>query len=137
MKNKKFTLYLLIGYGFLSIFILPKLIHKPEPAPIVPATAAADWPYKEARTLPVVTTKNALNNGKPILFVFHDAKDNGWQFLDAQVPGVSDLTTATLEEVVGHDESLHSVLADLKPGWAAFRKDKSEAWTSAPQNSKP
>lgn len=131
MKNKN-LLYLFIGYSILSFFIIPRLLHKPDPAPAVAPAAAADWPYKEARTLPVVTTKNVLS-GKPILFVFHDAKDNGWQFLDAQVPGVSDLTTASLEEMVKRDDTLHSILTDLKPGWAAFRKDKAGAWTSAPQ----
>ena len=134
--KKKYTTFLFVSYAILLAITLPRLMHKPEPVPVAPTTTA-DWPYKVSRTLPVVTTKNVLNSGKPVLFVFHDAKDDSWQFLDAQVPGVADLTTATLEEVVKRDDSVHSVLADLKPGWAAFRKDKTEAWTSAPQNSKP
>ncbi len=40
------------------------------------------WPFREPRNLAVITVWRVLRKQDPILSVFHDAGDGGWQFLN-------------------------------------------------------
>jgi hypothetical protein len=68
--------------------------------------------------------------GQPILHVTHDEDDHGWQFLGAGDAHESDATVVGLGEIVKRDPSLLEV-ADIAPGWHAWRQSKSSPWQRA------
>ncbi len=39
------------------------------------------WPFADPENVAVITLKRILQGGSPILRVFHDEDDGGWQFL--------------------------------------------------------
>ncbi len=72
-----------------------------------------------------------------MLLVTHDEDDHGWQFLDgSESPSRSDAVIVSMADVVDGDPSLHE-LADLPPGWRAWRRSVYNEWVreaSAPQH---
>ncbi len=84
------------------------------------------WPFKDAPTTPCITCEEVLN-GAPILIATHYADDNSWAFLDGEPHDPDDAYFATLEELLALHPDLAAV-ADLKPGWTAFRETPTSAW---------
>jgi hypothetical protein len=89
------------------------------------------WPFDQDRRCAVATLHSILSGGEPILHVFHDAEDHGWQFLDGNAPALSNLAFVALESIVKHDPSVLEV-ADMPPGWHAWRNSSTGAWQRAP-----
>jgi hypothetical protein len=71
-----------------------------------------------------------MDGSEPVLRVYHDMEDDGWQFLGRRGVRMEDAMVITLHEVVSRDASLCE-LADLSPGWHAWRKSAHEPWTRA------
>ena len=77
----------------------------------------------------VFTSKYVLEEGFPIVNVFHD-NDGDWQFLGSQ----NDLTEAdarvvSLGEIVEMDASIADILW-LPPGTSAWRTEVGAEWTT-------
>ena len=83
------------------------------------------WPFSDPPNLLIITVKQILHGGKPVLYVVHDADDGGWQFLTGGPFDTADALLVTLKSMIEHDPSL-AQLADLPIGWSA-RRDNAES----------
>ena len=89
------------------------------------------WPFDQEPLCAVATLRSIIFGGEPILHVFHDEEDHGWQFLDGKPAELSNLAFVALEQIVERDRSVLEI-ADLPPGWPAWRSSPSAAWERAP-----
>jgi len=85
-----------------------------------------DWPFNDPPNKLVFTLKYILEEGKPILNVYHE-NDGDWQFQTNIKPKKDDGVIVTLEKIIEFDESVKEI-ADLKCGWHAWRKSVNEPW---------
>jgi hypothetical protein len=88
------------------------------------------WPWDQAPNAAALTVRSILE-GAPILRVFHDADDDGWQFLDGGPPDTSEGRLIGMREVLRLDPSLRDI-ADLPPGWMAWRERVGGSWSRGP-----
>ena len=89
------------------------------------------WPFHDARNVATISLKRILERRVPILFVTHDAEDGAWQFLDGSDDlQPEDSCVIALESVVKLDPTVRE-LADLPPGWVAWRENQDSAWQRA------
>jgi hypothetical protein len=89
-----------------------------------------DWPFDQPRNCAVITLRHILFEGAPILHVSHDADDHGWQFLGLEDANVEQSALVSLQNIVQLDPSILE-LADMPPGWHAWRRSTSDAWVRA------
>ena len=88
-----------------------------------------DWPFDQAPNVGALTVR-AILEGDPVLFVSHDADDHGWQFLDGREPDTREGRLIGMHEVLRIDPTLRSI-ADLPPGWIAWRDRVGAPWSRA------
>ena len=86
------------------------------------------WPFDQPRNCAVITIRGILDGTEPILHVTHDEDDHGWQFLGLRDADPNEAKVMSLAEVVASDSSILQ-LADLPPGWHAWRRSIADAWT--------
>src|SRR4051794_29943151 len=90
---------------------------------------SSNWPFDQPANCAVISLRQIFLEGAPILLVSHDADDHGWQFLDnLSAPQESDAMVVSFSQVVDLDPSLIQ-LADLPPGWRAWRESRDAQWT--------
>jgi hypothetical protein len=89
-----------------------------------------DWPFDQPRDCLTISLRSIVFDGQPILFVSHDEDDHGWQFLDGGEPEMANAAVVALSEIVDLDPSVLAI-ADLPPGWRAWRKSTDDAWQRA------
>src|SRR5947208_3840827 len=85
------------------------------------------WPFEQPRNCAVITLRQIMERTEPILHVTHDSDDHGWQFLGGGDARKEDAAVIALEEAVRLDPSVLQ-LADLPPGWLAWRDSVDCAW---------
>jgi hypothetical protein len=86
----------------------------------------AEFKFREAKNLAIFTTKQWLENDKPILRVVHEI-DGDWQFLTGdQMP--EDIRIVALEQMILRDETLNEVF-DLDYGYSLDREFIGDEWT--------
>ncbi|MEI7767487.1 MAG: hypothetical protein WCJ97_08630 [Phycisphaerae bacterium] len=85
------------------------------------------WPFDQPRNCAVFTLRSIVFDGAPILLVFHDAEDHGWQFLDGRALDTANAAIVGLGEMVRQDPSILDI-ADLPPGWQAARDGVGMPW---------
>lgn len=90
-------------------------------------SSATEWRFEEPKNLAVFTTTSILNGTKPILYVFHQAEDGGWQFMDGDEPHIENAAIVSLQSMFHRDPSL-GALADLPYGWQAWRDAPDATW---------
>src|SRR4030095_13733646 len=91
-----------------------------------------DFKFREARNLATFTTRQWIEEQKPILHVVHD-DDGDWQFLTGdQMP--EDIKIVGLEQLVLRDKTLNEIF-DLEYGEEARRKFIGGQWTRTKQKS--
>lgn len=90
------------------------------------------WQFTEPQNVAVITIRQIVREGRPILHVTHDRDDGGWQFLGAEDANTADAMVVALREIVKLDPSVQQ-LADLPPGWHAWRRAPQESWQRSPQ----
>jgi hypothetical protein len=94
------------------------------------------WPWDQPPNAAAITCRAVLA-GAPILHVSHDSDDHGWQFLDGGDYGDDAATSEGRLIGMGHvlelDPGLRE-LADLPPGWIAWRDTASEPWRREPHS---
>jgi hypothetical protein len=88
------------------------------------------WLFRDPQNVAVITLRQIIFGGKPILYVSHDADDGGWQFLDGGDAREEDAAVVLLAEIVRLDPTVQQ-LADLPLGWCAWRTDAGKAWERA------
>jgi hypothetical protein len=89
-----------------------------------------DWPFDQPPNCAVVSIRQIVFGGDPILHVTHDEDDHGWQFLGLQTAVSSDAAIVALSEIVDRDPTVRGI-ADLPPGWHAWRESVNAAWQRA------
>lgn len=90
------------------------------------------WPFADPENTAVFTTRQVVERGLPILWVWHDADDGAWQFLCGTTSDDEDLLVVGLAEIVRIDPSVASV-ADLPLGWKAWRPSPGDSWKRSDQ----
>jgi hypothetical protein len=93
--------------------------------------AGFDWPFDQPSNCAVITLRSIVFEGAPILHVVHDADDHGWQFLGAECPSMSDAAVVGLQTIVTLDATVLEI-ADIPPGWHAWRPSASVQWSRGP-----
>jgi hypothetical protein len=88
------------------------------------------WPWDQAPNAAALTVRSILD-GAPILYVFHDVADDGWQLLDGEPPDTNEGRLIGIHEVPRLDASLWEI-ADLPPGWMAWRDWVGGSWSREP-----
>jgi hypothetical protein len=83
------------------------------------------WRFAESENVAVITLKQILSDGEPILHVTH--VDDGWQFLGWGDAREEDATVVALITIVQLDPSVQE-LADLPVGWHAWRRTANQPW---------
>ncbi len=89
-----------------------------------------NWPFDQPRNCATFTTTHVMRDGHDITYVFHNADDHGWQFHWAGEKDLADSMVVCLSEIVDHDPSVLEV-ADLPPGWRAWRERRGAEWHRA------
>lgn len=95
----------------------------------------ADWPFDQPRNCAVFCIRSIVFDGAPILHVCHDEDDHSWQFLGLEDADVREAAVVLLNEVVKLDPSVLEV-ADMPPGWHAWRRLRSSPWQRAKRSAK-
>jgi len=85
------------------------------------------WPFDQPRNCITFTMRQVMDGKEPILLVTHDADDHGWQFIGKTGANMKDAMLVCLETIVRHDPTVLEV-ADLPPGWEAWREGPGEKW---------
>lgn len=88
------------------------------------------WSFDQPPNCATMMSKSVVEDGHPILFVSHDEEDHAWQFLDGTNPP-SDPVLVCLSHAIGMDPSVVQ-LADLPPGWIAWREGSHAEWVREP-----
>lgn len=90
------------------------------------------WPFDQPENCAVISLRQIIHEGASILLVTHDEDDHGWQFLDgSEEPDPSDGVIVCFSHIVDSDPSLFE-LADLPPGWLAWRQSPNDPWIREP-----
>jgi hypothetical protein len=88
---------------------------------------ADDWPFDQAPNVAAITTRQVLEDGLPILCVTHYSDDHDWAFVCGTTDATEDGRVITMEEALNLDPTLRTI-ADLPPGWTAWRQQVGAAW---------
>jgi len=89
------------------------------------------WPFTDARNTAVFTTRDIIEEGKPILLVTHDQDDGAWQFYTRETVPASEGKVVALDEIIFRDPSIVK-LAKLPLGWSAMRDSTTSPWKRQP-----
>lgn len=90
----------------------------------------SDWAFTDPEETEVITLERILRGESAILLACHDLEDHGWQFLDGEHVFEEDGAAVYLADLVQLDPSL-SEIADLPPGWYAWRTAPGQPWRRA------
>ena len=93
----------------------------------------ADWPFDQAPNVAAITTVNVIEHGAPILVVVHYDDDDSWAFLCGTTNDDADGRVIGMGNALRIDPSLREI-ADLPPGWKAWRSAVGGAWQRAPKH---
>jgi hypothetical protein len=88
---------------------------------------STDWPFDQPPDHGAVTLRSIVARREPVLLVFHDADDHGWQFLGGDRPQEDNGVLACLADLLALDPGLRAV-ATMPPGRYAFRESPADAW---------
>jgi hypothetical protein len=92
------------------------------------------WPFADARKMAVFTTRDIIEEGKPILLVMYDQDDGVRQFHTGKTVPASDAKVVALDEIIFRDPSVIE-LTDLPLGWSAIRDSIKSPWNRQPISS--
>lgn len=88
---------------------------------------ADSWPFSDPPRAAVFTSKKIFEHNGWIQRVTHDEDDGAWQFHPEGGTAESEAQVVSLKTIAYLDPSILS-LADLPPGWCAWRTTKQDHW---------
>ncbi len=89
------------------------------------------WPFQDLPNVAVIINREIVSGEDWIGYVSHDSFDGAWQFhTSGPSPRADDAVLVSLHSVVQLDQSI-TELADLPPGWHAWRSSKQSSWQRA------
>lgn len=86
-----------------------------------------EWPFDQGRSTEALTTRQVMRGGSPVLQVTHYADDHSWAFTCGTTNETEDAMLVSMEQVISRDPSLFGI-ADLPPGWSAWRASLDAPW---------
>jgi hypothetical protein len=86
-----------------------------------------NWPFDQAENVTAITTVHVLERRLPILRVTHYDDDHSWAFVCGTTNDVKDGRVIGMGCAVELDPTLRTI-ADLPPGWNAWRESVGAAW---------
>ena len=89
-----------------------------------------DWPFDQGPNVAAITTVNVLDGGAPILRVTHYSDDHSWAFLCGLTNDDAHGRVIGMGTALRIDPTLREI-ADLPPGWTAWRTRVGAAWQRA------
>ena len=89
------------------------------------------WSFTDMPGTAVYTSRDIIEQRKPILLVMHDQDDGAWQFFAGPPVPDADARIAALDEIINCDPSVIE-LADLPRGWIAIRRSIATSWQRHP-----
>jgi hypothetical protein len=92
------------------------------------------WPFDQGPNVAALTTRQVLQEGLPVLRVIHYFDDDSWAFVCGTTNVTEDLRVIAMEEALASDPTLRSI-ADLPPGWTAWRDSVGGTWHRNPKPS--
>ncbi|NLS93396.1 MAG: hypothetical protein GXX96_14660 [Planctomycetaceae bacterium] len=91
----------------------------------------SQWPFDQAPNVAAITTRQVIEDGLPILTVVHYADDHSWAFCCGTSDATEDGRVVGMGEVLKRDPTL-ATIADLPPGYCAYRTAVGEPWIREP-----
>lgn len=85
------------------------------------------WPFDQAENVAAITTRQVIEDNFPVLNVIHYSHDHSWAFTCGTSNNTEDGRVISMGEVLKIDASLAEI-ADLPPGWCAFRDRDGGTW---------
>ena len=95
------------------------------------ARESDSWPFDQAPNVAAITTVNVIEHGAPVLVVIHYDDDHSWAFLCGTTSDDADGRVIGMRTALRIDPTLREV-ADLPPGWKAWRSGPGQEWQRAP-----
>lgn len=86
----------------------------------------ADFKFREPKNLAIFTTKQWIEQKKPIVHVIHDS-DGDWQFLTDDEYSLENIKIVALEQIILSDKTLNEVF-DVEYGEQAERNFIGDKW---------
>lgn len=86
-----------------------------------------NWPFDQNPNVAAITTVNVLKKGFPILRVTHYEDDHSWAFVCGKTNNTEDGRVIGMGEGLKLDSTLVEI-ADLPPGWTAWREQVGQPW---------
>lgn len=93
----------------------------------------ADWPFDQAPNVAAITTVRVLEENLPILTVVHYSDDHSWAFVCGTTDSTEDGRVIGMGHALSIDPTLRTI-ADLPPGWTAYRDRVGGEWQRAPDD---
>jgi hypothetical protein len=90
-------------------------------------TDQLDWPFDQAPNIAALTSRLVTERGHPIRQVHHYEDDHSWSFLGGTKEEQDALILVHMGHMLNLDETLR-LIADLEPGWSAWRDEKGDGW---------
>jgi hypothetical protein len=92
-----------------------------------PRNSASDWPFDQAPDVAAITTVRVLERKLPILTVTHYSDDHSWAFVCGTTNRSADCRVVGMHEALSLDPTIRTI-ADLPPGWTAWREYVGGKW---------
>jgi hypothetical protein len=92
-----------------------------------------EWPFDQGPTVACITTAQVLEQHLPVLRVTHYDDDHSWGFTCGTTNNSQDARVVGMGEMLKLDPSLASI-ADLLPGWSAYRRTPNGPWERFPSS---
>lgn len=92
-----------------------------------------EWKFSDPPNVGVFAESAIFNDGEWIAYASHDAEDGAWQF-HTSLPATAEpqVMLVCLKDILNVDPSI-AALADLPPGWRAWRETRDSAWQREPR----
>lgn len=92
-----------------------------------------DWKFDQGPNVAAITTKQVLEDGRPILRVTHYSDDDSWAFTCGTTNHSEDGRVVSMAQIVALDSSVKKI-SDLKPGWKVWRESVGSEWYKEEMN---
>jgi hypothetical protein len=92
-----------------------------------------DWPFDQAPNVAAITTVRVIEEKLPILTVTHYSDDDSWAFVCGTTNATEDGRVIGMGQALSLDPTLRTI-ADLPPGWTAWRDHVGGEWRRARDN---